>query len=432
MNKTYGIAALAILLPCLVTAALLLGFPHIAGRSRTVEPHLSSAVTSPETNTPFVDDIVADIPFSLNYSPEEMFWITPTADFDTLIGQAIPSLASSLRYENVRIIADGEATQAAAEAINGLQYTTESVSLGTLDGIAAVTFRYSLNESVTVYETGHIAFSTWSHAAVTENGTACYKLLSDIYSRAEAKFGMLPGTYAYFCHIANLPKPSTSLLQTGGAVYIIGDTYYVCPVTRREIFLQFTSSSSLVHILTKEDVLYLVRLVEYLSNVDGKALLVNTVGGADTVVDLAKFDGGDILDGGNKYLLDGGNKFYNQNVALLSWLSSLSSINALCSVRTVLTSENEIISALVTEAVTEDFWFFPNMTDLKRPTLLPDHYTGVEDRSHLDFPCFHFTKTGIVYYPSLAQNVPVRLTGNGLTIEIPAVDYTEPADGIDE
>jgi len=403
MNKTYGIAALAILLPCLVTAALLLGFPHIAGRSRTVEPYLSSAVTSPETNTPFVDDIVADIPFSLNYSPGEMFWIVNSASSDAMLGQSIPSLASSVVYPNVRIIADGEATQAAAEAVNSLQYTTESVSLGTLDGIAAVTLRYSLNESVTVYETGHIAFSTWSHAAVTENGTACYKLLSDIYSRAEAKFGMLPGTYAYFCHIANLPKPSTSLLQTGGAVYIIGDTYYVCPVTKREIFLQFTSSSDLFHVLTEEDALYLIRLVEFLSLSKGKALIVNALSeGADIVIDLAQIDGDDARS--------------RQHSALLSWLSSLSASNALCSVRTVLNAENKVISAILMQADGGDFWFLPRMTSLDTPSLLLNHYLDVEDRSALDFPCFHFTKTGIVYYPSLAQNVPVRLTGNGLSI----------------
>ncbi len=416
-KKLLGSTILSVLLPCLLLAAGMLCLPFLQGQAVETDPPFRYDVTVPDTSLglvtpePNVGALITDVlllpsvPFSDAYPPEELFWIGHNVEADSLLSQRIPSAASSILPIG-RLLAEGDAIAAAAEAINSLSYSRGSLPLSSLKDTDFYVLRYGKNEAVTVYESGYITCYGrygWKQelALPTQNGAEVYRLLSSLYEGAETHFTYADGVYGFFAYSDRITKPASSLLQQGGRVYIIGDTYYVYPVTREEALLRYTSSSLLVS-LTEKDVRYLVDLAMLLRQRNGKAVTVATLDDdRQEVIPLAGRD-------------TDADRYASLRRALFGWLSSLSSFQTIRSVETMSLSDGRVTDAFFREAAPDDFWYFPDMASSADADLLLAHYLQAEDRSDMDFPCFHFWKDGIDYYPSLAQNLPVRLTGSGL------------------
>jgi len=303
------------------------------------------------------------------FGPEDLPWITCNELLDE--SAAIPSAMMSYRPAG-RILTDTVLAAKLVEVINGFPYMSGTIPLSELEGMSYYSIRFGTQSPVlTVYANGYVSFSDWPFAAPVRDND-CYGRLAEAYEQAVTKFAWMP----------LLVTEDTDPLRTGHRIYHIGDQCLISPLPA-ETLESFRQDPDYARSVSAEDVVFMTELIAVAAKEQATMHFSAFGSYASQQVSAAPTD--------------------KRTFILYHWLFRLTDGVGMYSV------ENQTTGITVTAAYPANFWFFPQLPEGTDGAELLLRYQEGERNELLQVSCFHISKSGILYYPSLADDVPTRI-----------------------
>jgi len=408
--KTGLIAALAVLIPCLLCMGGMLLLPRMVGTTATPDADRFSSIA---------------IPIQNSYSPEYPYLIARDADDPASLRTAeLPTEAGELPY---RILTSFSAIRRIAAAVNGLTYEGDTVSVTELSSLPHEAFRFFKKDGsphvVTVYGGEYVAF---------DGASAAYRIRTGRQALTEA---LTAGYEAAFVPAANFPTRMIGVgtrfdnLNTFGQSSPTGldgygeyrRDYGTIPVTSVELeayWIDFQRSGLGSKTLTVEDVFYLLSILPDVSkeNVYFPAYWWR-LSLTSSVVNNPLWP---LLDAGyySPYGPDGlplseRERFANARDIFTNWLQVFSTRNAFVAYHDPFSS----VMIPSSGAYPTQYWYIPGITEEFDDSELIA-YTFRQQEA-LSFSCFRVTSDRIEYFEAGKEPVVMLEVGDPALTVIP-------------
>jgi len=399
--KTGLIAALAVLIPCLLCMGGMLLLPRMVGTTATPDA-----------------DRFSSILIQNSYSPEYPYLIARDADDPASLRTAeLPTEAGELPY---RILTSFSAIRRIAAAVNGLTYEEDTVSVTALSSLPHYAFRFFKKDGsphvVTVYGGEYVAF---------DGASAAYRIRKGQESLSEA---LTAGYETAYVHSADFPARMVGVgtrfdnLDTFGQSSPTGldgygeyRRYYgTIPVTSVELeayWIDFQRSGLGSKTLTVEDVFYLLSILPDVSkeNVYFPAYWWR-LSLTSSVVNNPLWP---LLDAGyySPYGPDGlplseRERFANARDIFTNWLQVFSTRNAFVAYHDPFSS----VMIPSSGAYPSQYWYIPGITEEFDDSELIA-YTFRQQEA-LSFSCFRVTSDRIEYFEAGKEPVVMLEVGD--------------------
>ena len=401
--KTGLIAALAVLIPCLLCMGGMLLLPRMVGTTATPDADRFSSIA---------------IPIQNSYSPEYPYLIARDADDPASLRTAeLPTEAGELPY---RLLTSFSAIRQIAAAVNGLTYEEDTVSVTALSSLPHYAFRFFKKDGsphvVTVYGGEYVAF---------DGASAAYRIRKGQESLSEA---LTAGYETAYVHSADFPARMVGIgarfdnLNTFGQSSPTGldgygeyRRYYgTIPVTSVELeayWIDFQRSGLGSKTLTVEDVFYLLSILPDVSKENvyfpaywWRLSLTSSVVNNPLwpLLDAAYYS----PYGPDGQPLSERERFANARDIFTNWLQVFSTRNAFVAYRDPLSS----VMIPSSGAYPTQYWYIPGITEEFDDSELIA-YTFRQQEA-LSFSCFRVTSDRIEYFEAGKEPVVMLEVGD--------------------